>query len=69
VRLLLDPLEDYARTRLHTIEYTAVAVIPDGPNSKYDQRIDALMPLYNPLYAGSPGTATTPSHQSSKEEV
>jgi hypothetical protein len=43
VRLLLDPLDDHARTRLHTTEYTTVAVIPDGPSSKYDQRIEALI--------------------------
>jgi hypothetical protein len=43
VKLLFDPIEDHARTRLHTIEYTTDAVIPDGPNSKYDQRIQALV--------------------------
>jgi hypothetical protein len=43
VRLLLDPIDDHAGTRLHTIKYTTVAVIPDGPSSKYDQRIQALV--------------------------
>jgi hypothetical protein len=42
VRLLLDPLDDHAKTRLLTIENTTVAVIPDGPSPKYDQRIEAL---------------------------
>jgi hypothetical protein len=43
VRLLLDPIDDHAGTRLHTIKYTTVVVIPDGPSTKYDQRIQALV--------------------------
>jgi hypothetical protein len=43
VRLLLDPIDDHAWTRLHTIENTVIAVIPDGPSSKNDQRIQALV--------------------------
>jgi clock-associated PAS protein ZTL len=30
--LLLDPIDDHALTRLHTIKNTAIAVIPDGIN-------------------------------------
>jgi hypothetical protein len=37
VRLLLDPIDDHARTRLHIVENTAVTVIPYGPSSKNDQ--------------------------------
>jgi hypothetical protein len=43
MRLLLDPIDDHARTRLHTIKYTTVAMIPDGPSTKCDQRIQALV--------------------------
>jgi hypothetical protein len=30
-------------TRLHTIKNTAIAVIPDGPSTNNDQRIQALV--------------------------
>jgi hypothetical protein len=42
VRLLLDPFDDHARTRLLSIEDTTVAVIPNDPSPKNDQRIEAL---------------------------
>jgi hypothetical protein len=42
LRLLLDALDDHARTRLLSIEDTTVAVIPNGPSPKNDQRIEAL---------------------------
>ena len=42
VRLLPDPLDDHGRTRLLPIEDTTVAVIPNGPSPKNDQRIEAL---------------------------
>jgi hypothetical protein len=45
MRLILDPIDDHAETRLHTIKNTAVAVIPDGPSTKNDQRIQALVQL------------------------
>jgi hypothetical protein len=65
MRLLLDPIDDHAVTRLHTIKNTAVAVIP---MAQAPIMIKEFKPLCSPLFVGPAEAAATPSHQSSKEE-